>query len=385
MLGAKLMAKVCKRRDRYVLDYYDHEGNRQRQTMPKGMTLKAAEKKLRATQREILADSYIPEKDIPRFNEIAADWLKFKKPKIRKSTWEMYDGLLRNHFDTIINLKIKKITPQKVENFISDKQNAGMNISTLRRIITTFNQVMRYASRHRFISYNPFVDIERLRDNSDVGEDGKEELPILTHEKIRNLIEAVTNAKYKTLFQLAIFSGARQGELLGLYWSDIKWQKKQIHIQRTFNHGEWYKPKTKTSNRYIDIGPGMLKVLKKWKIACLPSKLNLIFPNENGNPIDAKNLTYRHFKPALKKAKIKSIRFHDIRHTFASLLIDQNENPKYIQRQLGHSSIQMTFDVYGHLIEKTNQESATKLEESVFKNNRSQNGHKNQKGFQVKA
>jgi integrase len=77
----------------------------------------------------------------------------------------------------------------------------------------------------------------------------------------------------------------------------------------------------------------------------------------------------RHFKPALKEAKIKPIRFHDMRHTFTSLLIDQNENPKYIQEQLGHSTIQMTFDIYGHLINKTNQDSTTRLEESVFKNN----------------
>ncbi len=186
-------------------------------------------------------------------------------------------------------------------------------------------------------------------------------------EEIKKFLDTVTHQKYKTLFHLAIFTGARQGEIIGLYWSDIKWQQKQIHIQRSFNKGTWYKTKTKTSNRRIDIGPTLLKVLKEWKLACPPSKLNLIFPNEIGQPMDSKNMVNRYFKPGLKDAKINPIRFHDIRHTFASLLIDQNENPKYIQGQLGHSSIQMTFDIYGHLMKKTNQESATRLEESVFK------------------
>lgn len=242
-----------------------------------------------------------------------------------------------------------------------------------------------YASRHKFISYNPFIDIEPIRDHSEVEEEKEKELPVLAPDEIKELLYAVSHQKYKTLFHLAIFTGARQGELLGLYWSDIKWRQKQIHIQRTFNKGQWYKPKSKTSNRRIDIGPALLKVLKEWKIACQPSKLNLVFPNEIGQPMDAKNMVNRHFKPALINAKIKPIRFHDIRHTFASLLIDQNENPKYIQEQLGHSSIQMTFDIYGHLLKKSNQDSAARLEESVFKTNRSQNGHKNQKGFQVET
>jgi len=72
------------------------------------------------------------------------------------------------------------------------------------------------------------------------------------------------------------------------------------------------------------------------------------------------------FEPALKKAKIPKIRFHDLRHTYASLLIDQGEKPKYIQEQLGHSSINITFDIYGHLMDDSNQESARRLGDAVF-------------------
>ena len=129
--------------------------------------------------------------------------------------------------------------------------------------------------------------------------------------------------KYKTLFILAIMSGARQGELLGLKWSDIDWERSQLHIQRTFNNQAWYSPKTKASNRRIDIGASVMAQLKRWKMACPPNELMMVFPNAAGNPMSHNNMVRRHFKPALERAGIKEIRFHDLRHTYASMLIEQ--------------------------------------------------------------
>jgi len=179
-------------------------------------------------------------------------------------------------------------------------------------------------------------------------------------------LDAESDLKYKTLLRLAIFSGARQGEILGLKWTDVDWFNSQIHIQRTYNHGKWYRPKSKTSNRKIDLGPTMMSELKKWKLAYPPSNLDLIFPNETGNPLDQSNMLKSCFYPCLKKAGIERISFHDLRHTYASLLIEQGENIKYIQNQLGHSSPTVTLDVYAHLMKPTNQESACKLENTVF-------------------
>lgn len=143
---------------------------------------------------------------------------------------------------------------------------------------------------------------------------------------------------------LAIMSGARRGELLGLKWDAVDWKNNQIRIKRTFNSGEWYQPKTKASNRSIDLGPAMMMELRKWKLACPVSKLNLVFPNELGEPIEPTRLTRGHFFPALKAAEAKQIRFHDLRHTYASILIKQGENLKYIQSQLGHANPSVTLN-----------------------------------------
>ncbi len=168
---------------------------------------------------------------------------------------------------------------------------------------------------------------------------------------------------------LAIMSGARQGELLGLKWSDVDWENSQIHIQRTFNNDAWYDTKTETSDRKIDLGPAMMAELKKWKVACPPNELDLVFPNQAGNPINHNNLVNRHFNPALENAELPKIRFHDLRHTYASLLIEQGENIKYIQTQLGHSSPTVTLNVYAHLMKEVNQESACRLEKAIFETN----------------
>ena len=109
--------------------------------------------------------------------------------------------------------------------------------------------------------------------------------------------------------------------------------------------------------------------LKKWRKICPKTELDLIFPNEKGLPLDHGNMLRRHFYPALKNADIQKVRFHDLRHTFASLLIEQGENIKYIQSQLGHASPMVTLNVYAHLMKPVNQAAACRLEKTVFHGN----------------
>ena len=121
---------------------------------------------------------------------------------------------------------------------------------------------------------------------------------------------------------MATMTGMRQGELLGLKWDDIDWFNCQVRVKRTYNHGRFFEPKSETSKRAIDLSQIVITELRKWQLACLPNELNLVFPNKQGNPTDGQNMVNRHFHPAIKRAKIRKVRFHDIRHTYAALLID---------------------------------------------------------------
>lgn len=358
------MACISKRRKRYVIDFYDNQGKRQRKTLKEGTTKEKAKEILREIEEQLSRGIYIPDKKIPTFEDVAKDWLEHKKPNLRDSTWSVYAGHTKKHFKDLNLLKINRITTAKIEKYIAERQNQGMNILTLRKVLVSLGQIMGYAIRHKYISHNPVRDAERPKGK---GKTKTKKIRILTPAEINALLDAEPSLKYKTLFRLSIFSGARQGELLGLKWFDVDWKNSQIHIQRTFNNQAWYDTKTETSNRKIDLGPSMMAELRKWKLACPPNDLDLIFPNKAGGPINHNNMVSRYFNPALKKAGVERIRFHDLRHTYASLLIEQGENIKYIQKQLGHSSPTVTWNVYAHLMKSVNQEAACKLENTVFK------------------
>lgn len=371
------MACIVKRRGRWVIDFYDNQGRRRWKTMPKGSTKKNARDKMREIEDRLLRGVWLPDRKVPIFEKIAQDWLEYKKPNLRASTWRMYKGHVARHYEDIKDIKINRITTAKVEKFITDRLDNDANITTLRKLIVTFNQIMNYAVRHKYIDYNPVRDAERPKGQGKVEDKA---IRVLTPGEINALFESTKDLKFRTMFKLAIMSGARQGELFGLQWTDIDWDNSQIKIRRTFNNGAWYKPKSKTSYRRIDIGPIMLADLRKWRLACPRNEHDLVFPNTQGQPMNHSNLFRKHFWPALKAAKLPKIRFHDLRHTFASLLIEQGENIKYIQNQIGHSSSMLTLEVYAHLMKPANQAAACRLENTVFSVTGSKTVAENRKG-----
>jgi len=359
------MACVRKRNQRYVLDFLDQTGERRRISMPKGATKAEAKEELRIYEEQVLKGMYLPEHKVPTFAQVAKDWIEHKRQSLRENTWEVYEGHVRNHFQEFDSLKINIITVAKVEKFINRRQREGMNILTIRKVLVTLGQVFAYAVRHRYIEHNPLRDAERPRDPGET----RKEIRVLVPEQIQALLESTPSPKYRMLFMLAIMSGARQGELLGLEWWDFDLESSQIHIQRTFTKGRFFNTKTRTSTRKVDLGPMVIRELRKWKLACPPGEDDLMFPNGEGKPMNYSNMMQRHFIPALAAAGIEQIRFHDLRHTYASLLIHQKENIKYIQTQLGHSSPMVTLNVYAHLMEPRNQEAACRLENAIFGTN----------------
>jgi len=302
--------------------------------LPKGTTKAKAKEELRAIEDLVNKKIFLPNTKLPLFAEVAQDWLEHKKPNLRATTWEVYEGHVRNHFHDLTWLKINRISIATVEKFITSRQVQGMNINTLRKILVTLGQILSFAVRRRYLDYNPLKDAERPKSQSLADKEepqGQEAMEILTLSQVQDFLSQEHDPKYQMLFTLAIFTGARQGELLGLKWSDVDWENRQICIQRTFNKGRFFPPKTKTSRRRIDLAPKVLSDLRKWKLACPKNELDLIFPNEAGEPMNYSNMVQRHFLPGLKAANLPRIRFHDLRHCFASLLIDQGENIKYVQ------------------------------------------------------
>lgn len=367
------MACIKKRRNRWVIDFYDQFGKRRWKTLPVGTNKTDAKTELRTIEDQVAKGVYLPNKKIPTFSKVADDWLEYKKPNVRISYWEVLEGHTRNYFDELDDLKINRITTATVEKYITDRQSQGMHILTLRKILVTMGQIFKYAVRHKYIDHNPLADAERPRargyeqhSQDQVGEQPEDQIMILTPEQVTTLFDNIQSPKYRTLIMLTTLSGARQGEILGLKWSDIGWQSKQIHIKRSYYNGRFFPPKTKTSKRKIDLGPKIMTELKKWKLACPKNSLNLVFPNEAGGPIDHNNLLQRHFYKGLKDAGLPRVRFHNLRHTYASLMIEQGENLKYIQTQLGHSSPTVTLNVYAHLMQPTNQKAACRLEDTIF-------------------
>ncbi|MFC1890868.1 tyrosine-type recombinase/integrase [Thermodesulfobacteriota bacterium] len=355
------MACITKKRGKLVIDFYDQHGKRRLKTLPVGTTKTQAKKELRDIEQMVERGTYLPREGIPIFEKVAEDWLEYKKPNIRHSTFQQYRGHVNNHLIPYFGTtKINRMNFSSIEKFMSHSIANEVTPPTLKKLLVTLGSIFKYAVIKKFCEYNPVREIEKPKTSK------KKKVTVLQPEEIRAFVKNARDRKYRCMYTLSIMSGMRQGELLGLKWLDIDWFNCQVNVRRTFNHDHFYEPKSEASRRSIDLGPSVISELKKWKIACPSTKLNLIFPNEAGKPMDANGLFKREFKTTLRRAKLRDIRFHDLRHTFASLLIDQGEHPKYIQSQLGHSSINVTMDTYGHLMRAVNPEASNKLDKAVF-------------------
>ena len=161
---------------------------------------------------------------------------------------------------------------------------------------------------------------------------------------------------------MATLTGLREGELLGLAWGDIDWQSQQVHVRRQYTAGRFSDLKTAASRRRVDLPGELVAELRRWRLACPPGPHDLVFPNTMGNAEVPSSLLDRGFYPTLRRAGLRRIRFHDLRHTYASLLIANGENIG----AFGHSSAKMTLDTYAHLLPSGGDEVASRLGRLVF-------------------
>ena len=332
------------------------------ETIPPPHTRKHAEKLLNERLSELNKDEFVePSKMF--FRDFVEHWVEnYALGQVKPGTLEDYGGYFKNHLlPAFGEMPLARIGVEDVQGFKSAKLAAGYKPQTVKHLLRLLRQMLNHAVDWNYIRSNPAQKVK----NPSVP---KTEMDCLTPEEARRFLEAVP-FKWYPFFLAAITTGLRLGELLAMRWENIDWSSDRYFVRETLSRARYgYKggfsaPKTEGSQTAVDLTSACLQALKVHEVRQITHKLapgleyedhGLIFCNVKGRPYDQKNIVHRQFHTALKDAGLRRIRFHDLRHTTASILINQGAPPKSIQRQLRHASIETTFDIYGHLFPETN-------------------------------
>jgi integrase len=366
-MGVKVREK---RAGEYWL-FVNHHGRRtsKRIGSDKDTALEVAEK-LRA--KLVLGEFGIMEKkDIPTFKEYAERWLEIYVKQVRRpATYDRYSFTLRQYiFPKIGSKPLNLITRGDFRNvLLTARRKSGepLSRSTISLMKDVCSGVLTHAMDDELISVNPTHGlIKRLQ----LERDKRSDLDPLTHEEVGLFMEKCRELypEYCAFFLCAFRTGMRMGELLALQWSDVDWNGKFIRVERSYKLGRISATKTGKARR-VDMSDQLCETLKGLYPQAkkdgfrmgLGEAVEVIF-HRDGAPME-QNYIRRVFKRILEKAKLREIRFHDIRHTYASLLLSDGVTPVYVKEQMGHSSIQMTVDIYGHLIPSSNRGAVNRLD-----------------------
>jgi len=284
-----------------------------------------------------------------------ADWLETARPSLRPGTSTRYEQYVRVHIVPSIGaLSLAKLTPQHLQRLYADRLAAGVSPTTVGHTHAVIHKALRDAARWGQVGRNVADLVQRPRAT-------RNEMAALSPEQARGLIEAAHGERLEALYVLALASGMRQGELLALRWQDVDLDGAAIQVRATLRRTStgfvFSEPKTSKSRRQIALTALAVATLRSHRARQLEERLRcpywqdetLVFASEAGTPLEATNLIRRSFKPLLARAGLPDIRFHDLRHTAASLLLGQNVNVKIVSELLGHSQVGITLDLYSHV------------------------------------
>jgi integrase len=302
---------------------------------------------------------------MPTFGDHADLWLKDHATLVCKpSTIDGYESVLRQHLrPRFASTCLNEIKRNEIKSFIGDLVAKGLTRSTVRNALSILRGIFNHAIEDGLFESNPAANLGRFTRTAKSSEVKGVALTPEEVEKFLSTAKRVSPADYPVLL-LAARAGLRRGELVALQWGDIEFglneqdEKRFILVQHNFVRRQHTTTKSKRSRR-VDMSRQLRSVLIKMretrmKAAVKEGKTDiskeLVFSSSGGKILDPDNFYHRHFVPLLLKSGIRKIRLHDLRHTFGSLLIQRGASLAYVRDQLGHASIQITVDVYGHLV-----------------------------------
>jgi integrase len=279
------------------------------------------------------------------------------KPNLRHKTYEHYRWCVRHVVSEIGSIQLRKLTPQHIQRLHARKRAEGCSPQSVKHFHRMLGKALNDAVKWGLIERNVASLVTPPRVT-------RFDMHVLTAEQARQFLTEASGNFLEALFVMAITTGARVGELLGLSWDDVNLQTGKVHIRRALVRQAkkglvLVEPKTERSRRTIHLTALAIEALKGHLLRQQQLKgfgepgwneYNLVFCNHVGKPFDHSSLIKDYFHPLLAKAGLPLIRFHDLRHTAATLMLQLEVHPKVVQEMLGHSSIGITLDTYSHAI-----------------------------------
>ena len=349
---------------RYYIRYYDGTGaNRKRKTLPGGFTRKHdAEVALGRMLAEQAAGTF--GKEEPKaisFSDFANQWLLDYAALKKGSTRDDYAGVVNKHLKPFFgDQDLRQITKEEVQGFVTAERDAGYSPRTINKVITIMKLIFKKAIESGRLDSNPAVSVDRPSQQ-------RREREFLNPDEIRRLLKEAPE-EYLPLYAIGVLAGLREGEILALRWMDVDLEEGLIYVRRSYHdkHG-FGDPKSDTSRRAVDMSPRLLAILTEYKNRAGGALEDLLFPGKDSEkPISRQNLLQRHFYRTLEAAGLKKVTFHALRHSYAALMIASKASIKYLQHQMGHSTIRVTLDLYGHILPEVGEGVTQRMDELIW-------------------
>jgi integrase len=353
-------------KEAWVVDYADGQGERRLKTFKKK---KEADAFSSTTHVEIRQGTHVADGASVTVKEAGEKWIaQAEADELERSTVNQYRQHLDLHIVSFLgSMRLSQLNAPTVRAFEDKLREEGRSKAMVAKVVRSLGSLLADAQEQGLAAHNAVRDLSRKRrkgKKSDARQKGrlKAGVDFPTNAEIKAIIHNV-KGRFRPLIITAIFTGLRASELRGLTWADVDFEKCVLHVrQRADRYNQIGAPKSKAGNRDVPLSPLPLNTLREWKLQCPKGDMDLVFPNGKGNIESLGNIINRGLIPAqiaagvvTKDGKAKYTGMHTLRHFYASWCINRKEDggiglpPKIVQEHLGHSSITMTMDVYGHL------------------------------------